>query len=145
MLAPWHLLCEEVSAGAYAFVGADHTNGNADVYNAYAFGGADHTNCNADIYNAYAFGGADRTNGNADIYNATQGQATGCYVDQNKITYGEDVSVTIQFSLCPNDWMVCSDKIACPLKEEENFCGKSAKWLKREWDELRLSLTEFEI
>ena len=78
-------------------------------------------------YNAYAFGGADRTNGNTDIYNATQGQATGCYVDQNKITYGEDVSVTIQFSLCPNDWMVCSDKIACPLKEEENFCGKSAK------------------
>ena len=32
-----------------------------------------------------------------NIHILLQGQATGCYVDQNKITYGEDVSVNSYF------------------------------------------------
>ena len=53
---------------------------------------------------------------NADKHNSTfcrqclqfwfiflQGQATGCYVDQNKITYGEDVSVEV---LLYPDWIL---------------------------------------
>ena len=91
LLAPWHLLCQEVSAGAHAFGGADHAHGNAD------------------------------------IYNATQGQATGCYVDQNQITYGEDVSVTNRFFPYPNDWVLSSDEIACSIGR--NICSKSAKLL----------------
>jgi len=45
--------------------------------------------------------------GTSYVRKSLQGQATGCYVDQNKITYGEDVSVTAYYLWLPYLLSIC--------------------------------------
>jgi len=45
--------------------------------------------------------------GTSYVRKSLQGTATGCYVDQNKITYGEDVSVTAYYLWLPYLMTIC--------------------------------------